>query len=155
MPNFYHVSSNVLSPGQVLQPGQFGQTSRRVNSRDGIPLQGSDAMNLLWEIALETARQLLAPEAPSRLHCVFTTLTVPDAIAFRERFRPGSHIYEVLCPDEIPRHSGNYSAITDPPDETHVLDFMPDFAINYWREASEGITEVLIGGPVTVVRLVE
>jgi hypothetical protein len=155
MPNFFHVSPNVLSPGQVLQPGQFGQTSRRVNSRGGIPLQGIDAMNLLWEIALETARQLLAPEAPSRLHCVFTTLTVPDAIAFRERFRPGSHIYEVLCPDEIPRHSGNYSAITDPPDETHVLDFMPDFAINYWREASEGITEVLIGGPVTVVRLVE
>ena len=99
------------------------------------------------EMALETARQLLAPEAPSRLHCVFTTLTMPDAVTFRERFRLGSHIYEVSCFDEIPRHSGNYSAITDPPDKTHVLDFMPDFAINYWREASEGITEVLIGGP--------
>ena len=155
MPSFYHVSSNVLSPGQVLQPGQFGQTSRRVDSRGGIPLQGIDAMNLLWELALETARQLLAPDAPSRLHCVFTTLTVPDAVAFRDRFRRGSQIYEVLCPDEIPRHSGNYSAITDPPDETHILDFMPDYAIDYWREPPEGITEVLIGGPVTVVQLVE
>jgi hypothetical protein len=73
MPNFYHVSSNLLSPGQVLQPGQFGQTSRRVNSRGGSSLQGSDAMSLLWEMALETAQQVLAPEAPSRLHCVFTT----------------------------------------------------------------------------------
>ena len=46
--------------------------------------------------------------------------------------------------------------MTDPPnDGTHILDFMPDYAINYWREAPEGITEVLIGGPVTVARLVE
>jgi hypothetical protein len=61
-----------------------------------------------------------------------------------------------MCPDSTPTHNGNYDAVTDPPrNGTHVLDFMPDYAISYWRDKPTGIVEVLIGGPVTVVRLVE
>jgi hypothetical protein len=156
MQTFYHVSGEPLASGLVLEPGRFGHAVRRTNSAGGVPLEGSNAMVLIWETALETARQLLAPGAPSRSGCVFAMATLGDARAFRDRFRPGVHIYEVTCSDEMPTHRGDYDAITDPPrDGTHVLDFMPDFAINYWRSIPRGVVEVLIGGPTTVVRRVD
>jgi hypothetical protein len=95
MRTFYHVSGEPLASGLTLEPGRFGHTVRRTNSHGGVPLQGSNAMVLIWETALETARQLLAPSAPSRSKCVFATATLSDARAFRDRFHPGAHIYEV------------------------------------------------------------
>jgi hypothetical protein len=156
MATFYHVSTDVLTPYQVLEPGRFGLGIRRINAPGGERLQDNPAMVLLWEATLETARRFVAPTAPSRSNCVFVSPTLIDALSFRDRFRQGGRIYEVMCPDSTPTHNGNYDAVTDPPrNGTHVLDFMPDYAISYWRDKPTGIVEVLIGGPVTVVRLVE
>jgi hypothetical protein len=58
-------------------------------------------------VAIETARQLSAPDSPSRLECVFTCETIADAIAFRDRFRKDSAVYEVECDDGASRHVGN------------------------------------------------
>jgi hypothetical protein len=109
---FYHVGKPGLATWTVLQPGSWGRTTRQFGP-SGRPLTDlGDANVLMWEIALETARFLSAPDSPSRFECVFTCETMADAIAFRDRFKKGSAVYEVECDDGVPRHLGNFEAIT-------------------------------------------
>ena len=155
MPNFFHVTPNPLTPGQILQPGRFGQAQIQI-SVPGQQWTPQQLMVMLWEIVLETARVAVAPSATSRLSCIFATREMAHAIAFRDRWRKGDQIYEVSCAEETPTHDGNYDAITDPPrGGVPLLNFMPKYAVSYWRDKPAGIAEVLIGGPVTVVRRVE
>jgi hypothetical protein len=65
------------------------------------------------QVAVEVARQLTAPDAPSRLNCVFCTEDIESAKAFRDRFRNGESIYEVEVEDTVSTHTGNYDALTD------------------------------------------
>ncbi len=138
----------------MLEPGNWGDTTRGVGRVGGADFHaGNNAVIILWEVALETARVLAAPESPSRLGCTFAMQTRVAAQTFRDRFRPGQRIYEVSCEDDVPVHLGNYDAITNPVHHGEPwLDYMPDEAISYWSDHHTGLTEVLIGGPVTVVR---
>ena len=96
MPNFFHVAGPGLRVGEIIQPGKWGRETLAFaqRGRRGIQ-QDSDAINLIWEAALEAARIVRFPEATSRLDCVFACFREEDARAFRDRFRPDHKIYRV------------------------------------------------------------
>ena len=148
---FYHVGASGLSPGTVLQPGNWGNTTRQFGPAGRMLTELRDANVLMWEIALETARLLSAPNSPSRFECVFACQTLGDAKNFRDRFRRGSVVYEVQCDDDAPTHLGNFEAITYSSSTAPLVDHKSSLAISYWRDAPTGIKEILIGSPVTVV----
>jgi hypothetical protein len=151
MATFYHVGASGLVPGTVLQPGNWGKTTRQFGPAGRALTNFGDANILMWELALETARLLSAPSSPSRLDCVFTCETLADATAFRDRFRKGSGVYEVRCDDNTPTYLGNFEAITYSNSTAPFVDHKSSLAISYWRDQPKGIKEILVGGPVTVV----
>jgi hypothetical protein len=152
MTEYFHVAPSDLPLGELL-PGHFGRLIRAF-SKEGRSLADlGDAKVLTWESCLELARRLKAPHAPSRLNCTFACFSEKDATTFRDRFRQGWAIFQVATIDEPAIHLGNYDLITvgtaDP-----FVDYWVDRAIRYWQEAPRdgAMVEVLIGGPVTVLR---
>jgi hypothetical protein len=166
MAKYFHVSPNSWPVEAVIEPGHFGKTSLSVadghispipdiDNAPGIPL--GTAFMLMREAAVEAARLAGYSNAPSRLRCVFVTRTIEDARAFRDRFRPEAQIYEVDVSEELPRHFGNFEAITRPTKGAPYVASFAEMALSYWNEtpAGAGLVEVLVGGPVTVKGVVE
>lgn len=108
--------------------------------------------SLLWEVALESARQAFAPEKVSRLCCVFTCETLDDALAFREQFRNDAAILivEPVLPDTN-FHRGSF--ILKPPmgSAPAYVDYMSEVAVRYWTEEPASCIEVLVSGSVRIV----
>jgi hypothetical protein len=152
MATLYHVGKAGLAKGTTLHPGNWGKSTREFGPSGRAVGDMKDANILMWEIALETARLLSAPSSPSRLDCVFACETMDDAIAFRDRFSSGSVVYEVECDDSTPTHLGNFEAITYTSSTAPLVDHKSSLAISYWRDQPTGIKEILIGGPVTVLK---
>ena len=96
MLEFFHVAAPGLRVGEIIQPGRWGRETLAfaARGRRGIP-QDSDAIDLIWEAALEAVRLVRFPEAISRLDCVFACFREEDARAFRDRFRPDDKIFEL------------------------------------------------------------
>jgi hypothetical protein len=152
LPSYFHVSTRLLEPDQIIEPGHWGTLTRQFGLPSAPAIQdGGNAVNLIWETALETARILCAPDSPSRLDCIFAFSSLSEAESFRNSHRQGAHVFEIQCSDEVRCHDGNYDAITTTPISISWLDFMPTSAIRYWSEAPTGKVEVLIGGPAKVV----
>ncbi|MHC2522807.1 DUF2441 domain-containing protein [Bradyrhizobium diazoefficiens] len=156
MRKFYHVGSGHWKPGDSIAPGNWGKQTRQFGKGAGFRGYGSigDAVIVGWEVALEVARQLTAPDAPSRQNCVFCTEDLASARSFRDRFANGGSIYEVEVEATATTHAGNYEAITDvsqgPSFDTHIAT-----AKSYWTDAPTGIREVLVGGPVKVLAKID
>jgi hypothetical protein len=151
MRKLYHVGDGNWKPGDSIAPGNWGKQVRQFGEGVGFRGYGNihDAINIGWEIALEAARQLTAPDAPSRLDCVFCTEDIASAKSFRDRFANGDSIYQVDVEDTVNTHAGNYDALTD----THrgaFIDTGVATAKSYWTDTPTGIREMLVGGPVTV-----
>jgi hypothetical protein len=151
MRKLYHVGNGDLKPGDSIAPGNWGKQSRQFGEGEGFRCYGNikDAVIIGWEIALEAARQLTAPDAPSRLNCVFCTEDMESAKTFRDRFRPGESIFEVEVEDTVSTHAGNYDALTNAPRGPFV-DTSVATAKSYWTDAPTGIREILVGGPAKV-----
>jgi hypothetical protein len=149
---FYHVSTAQLIAGQLLQPGAWGKQWRQFGKNGRALSDIRDGFILAWEIGLETARRQIAPNAPSRLECVFACNTTVDAAAFQTRFRPGAATYEVEPASEAsPIFVADYDLITSS-SEDPFLDVLVDRSIRYWTSRPQGIAEVLIGGAARVLR---
>jgi hypothetical protein len=150
MATYFHVSTAHLGAAQVLQPGNWGnQTHYFIDGRS--PGTVEDALILTWEVALEATRLLANSTAPSRLSCVFACARIEDAIAFRDGYRPGAAIYEVETSDATPVHVGDFSLISAGRDGP-MIDVYVFGSASYWKDPPVGLPEVLIGGPVTVIR---
>ncbi|CAA2108979.1 hypothetical protein MBUL_04472 (plasmid) [Methylobacterium bullatum] len=104
---------------------------------------------------METARLALAPEAVSRLDCLFTWETLDLARAFRDRFRRGSAIYEVEPLSDARVYRGDFGLISNNVPSGAFVDFMPPIAVRYWTEPPGEQVEVLVGGPVNVCGVVD
>jgi hypothetical protein len=65
----YHVGSGGWNPGDTIAPGNWGKQVRKLGNGQGMVGYGDihDAINVGLEVALEVARLLMAPDAPSRL----------------------------------------------------------------------------------------
>src|SRR5690349_12766934 len=156
MPNFFHVADPGLRVGEIIQPGKWGRETLAFaqRGRRGIQ-QDSDAINLIWEAALEAARIVRFPEATSRLDCVFACFREEDARAFRDRFRPDHKIYGVeLINPATPVTIGDYGAITDAEPGPYV-EMAAQIAATYWNALKPRFPEALIGGPVRVTSIAE
>jgi hypothetical protein len=108
-------------------------------------------INTIRESILELSRQLYAPSAPSRLNCVFTVLTIQEAIRFRNTHQRTNLIYEVIPVSESPpTHIGDYElAITR--FNGPYFQRMFDFAREYWTVPPLANQEALFGCPVQIV----
>jgi hypothetical protein len=156
MRKLYHVGNGGLKAGDSIAPGNWGKQTRQFGKGEGFRGYGDvrDAVNIGWEVALEVARQLTAPDAPSRLNCVFCTEDIESARAFRDRFAKGASIYEVEVDDAVNTHAGNYDALTDAPQGPSV-DTNVATAKSYWTDAPTGIREILVGGTVKISMKIE
>lgn len=156
MRKLYHVGNGSWKAGDTIEPGNWGKQTRQFGKGAGFRDYGdvNNAKIIGWEVALEAARQLSAPDAPSRLDCVFCTVDIESARAFRDRFRNGESIYQVEIEDTVNSHSGNYDALTDVPEGPSV-DTNVATAKSYWTDAPSGIREILVGGSVKVLGKIE
>jgi hypothetical protein len=144
MPIYYHVSTVTHLPGFVIPPGRFGSlfTNR--------PATVDDGFVMTWEAVLETARRLVAPTAPSRLNCLFACETLSAAKTFQSKYRKSATILKVEVGIEVPTFLGNFDLISTAQDGSFIERWANN-AIRYWGEPHDGMVEVVIGGPVTVV----
>ena len=150
MQDFFHVAQE-LRVGEIVAPGRWGRETLAygTRSRRGIR-EESDAVNLIWEGALEAARLARFPEAVSRLDCVFAWFREEEARVFRDRFRPDHKIYRVeLIDPETPVTIADYGAITQAEAGPYV-EVAARMAIPYWNPIQPRFPEALIGGAVRV-----
>jgi hypothetical protein len=144
MPIYYHISTVPHPSGFVIQHGRFGSlfTNR--------PATVDDGFVMTWEAVLETARRLVAPTAPSRLNCLFACETLGAAKTFQSNYRKAGTILKVEAGIEVPTFSGNFDLISNAQAGSFIERWASN-AIKYWGEPPDGMVEVIIGGPVTVV----
>src|SRR6516165_11729907 len=156
MPDFFHVAGPGLRVGEIIQPGKWGRETLAFAARGRRGIQEeNDAINLIWEAALEAARLVRFPEAVSRLDCVFACFREEDAQAFRDRFRAGNKSYQVALIDpETPVTIGDYGAITDAEPGPYV-EMAAQIAASYWNATQLRFPEALIGGAVRVTSIAE
>lgn len=137
-----------LAPGSIIEPGNWGRLLNLYEVAGG-QIQG----NVLNEALLEFARQLHAPTAPSRLRCIFALLTLPDAIAFRNKHQRFSIIQEVepLNADVSP-FVGDYELAI----QCFSGRYFPrvlQLPVTYRTQPVPKFPEVLVDGPVRVVAI--
>lgn len=154
MRKLYHVSGAKWAIGDIIAPGNWGARIRQFGKGQGYRGYGSigDAGNMVWEVALEAARR--ACGATPRLDCVFCCEDVASAKAFRDRFAQGSQIYEVEIEATTLTHDGNYDALTDMADGPTVETIQAS-AASYWRDEPKGIKEILVGGALKILAIIE
>lgn len=145
----YHVAPSGYDVGDHIAHRRYGSAARQY-CPGGPAVDGSVLGNVMWEMALETARQALAPDAVSRLDCLFAWETAEMARSFRDRFRLGSLIYEVEPLLDAKTHRGDFDLISSNVPGGPFVDFMPPLALQYWTLPPKERVEVLVGGPVTV-----
>lgn len=102
-PIYYHVQPIGLSVGTVLPKGSYGRYLwSQGMSTENDPLQ---------ELLREEIRQLHYSGKPSRLSSSFVFDSLQDAIFFRDKLRPHSHIYQVkFCNQPAIVHRVCYTA---------------------------------------------
>lgn len=115
---YFHVSEQVHSQGTILVPGRFGDAIRTFKW----PFFATDASlfrTALAELTLETARQAIASNSPSRLNCIFVAESLEFGRKFRDIYRPNGRIYSVKPVGEtLLSHRGNFELISRPRDGT-------------------------------------
>ena len=148
----FHVSPPGYSIGDHITHGRYGLAARQFHA-GFTAIGGPNLGALMWEVALETARQAVAPEAVSRLDCLFACEALDHARAFRDQFRPASVVYEIEPWPDAKLFRGNYDFISANVSDGSFVDVMPPVAIRYWTELPGGQVEVLIGGPADVCRV--
>lgn len=152
MARFYHVSPIDHAIGVVLQPGRHGTIHNRfVKGGRLAPTHHKEFYELTWEAVLETARLLVNPDLPSRLDCIFASSTLVAARAFRDTFRKDGHIFEIEARDNSATFFGDIDGISNTNDGETFLHIWTSAAVRYWKDQPPGVTEVLIGGPVTII----
>lgn len=145
----FHVTLAQWNIGDIIDPGSHGRNWGIYRPNGPMPTPG-DIASVMWEIALETARQAIDPGKPSRFDCVFAAETVDAATSFRDSFRPTGSIVTVEFPLTMKVHRGDM-AVMDTQQTAAYATYMAPAAIRYWRDKPTGFVELLIGGPVTVV----
>ncbi len=152
MATYYHVALVDYEPGAVIQPGRTGAFYKRyVQGGNIAPQNPKEAYQLTWEAALETARRLIDPALPSRLNCVYACTTQKAAEQFRDKYRPGASIFMVKVSPSTPTFVGDLDGISNTKAGEAFLDTWVETSIRYWTVQHNAATEILIGGPATVI----
>jgi hypothetical protein len=144
---YFHCAGAILEAGSVIGPGNWG---RMLRMYEQAPNQGLPT-NHFREALLELARQVHAPTKPSRLNALFAVPSLPEAVAFRNKYQRTNLIYEVVPTVDRPGiHFGDYElAIANYP--PRYFQSMMDQARDYWAVAPTQNIEVLLDCSVRVV----
>jgi hypothetical protein len=138
----YHVAPNMLGEGSIIMPGNWGRL-----------LMMHDELNLTLfrEHVLELVRTKYFPEKPSRFNCVFATETSDEAFRYRNSNNSTGLVYEVCIEDrDVPLHRGDYNFTVRP--DYKFPQGIHDLANRYWSEVPNERIEVIVPGPVRVIR---
>jgi hypothetical protein len=143
---YFHCAPIGLSPGAVIQPGNWGRvldlyqiTNNQINQQ------------AVRETILELFRQVYAPTKASRLKSIFVCPTLAEAIAFRDRHQRTQLIYEVVpVLKDGPTHVGDYE-LAIAPYPPRYFRAMFDLARDYWAVAPTANHEVLFECAVYIV----
>ncbi|WP_225031761.1 hypothetical protein [Paraburkholderia sp. XV] len=152
MSSYFHLCSVQLSPGSVIEPGNWGRI---------IELYPQDAnVHNAWRVAaeqvFEMTRLQLAPNAPSRLTSAFAFFSQADAEQQRAQMGWINMLYEVeLVDPNAAQHIGVFALLT----ATYALDntrFLPKartLAVQYWTGSTPaGTKELVTASPLRVVK---
>lgn len=147
---YYRLESDILPPGTLVQPGNYGRIVLEMGEKHGA---------FRREMAYEQVRIILFPHRPSRLSSLFCFVTISEALLFRKHINGfyNHHLYEVSS-DEIDPF------IADPNNALQHQD-LPTFDFDiikwYWQGWSAPpnldaviLREALLRKPVTIVRKV-
>ena len=151
MNSYFRFAPILLTPGSVIEPGNFGRLIR---------LRGEAHTLYRREMAYEAVRQKEFPDRPSRLDCLFCFPTLQEAEFYRAHIQgyADSILYEVESAEA----------------ELHIADLnnglqlcgLSVFDINriayYWRGWERScdpqavvLREVILQCPVTILRRIE
>lgn len=157
MPTYFHLCKAKLGIGSIIEPGNYGELIR---------IGGYKHAAFHRETVLEEVRREMAPDAPSRLDCLFAFPTELDARSFQFREFAGfgsDYLYEIE-----PLHDNTPICTV----KMGALENWPQDYINkarlYWDQTqspmnsaviappgvgvSAGFQEILLGCPASVVR---
>lgn len=146
---YFHCAPMKLAPGSIIEPGNWGRVMHLYNWNPN-----NFALNIWREALLEQARQIHAPQKPSRLTSAFAIPSLAEATAYRDRHATTNLIYQVEpIAENPPTHEGDY--------EVAIFHFsgryfqqLFDFGRQYWTVAPQANREVLFGCPLRVLALV-
>lgn len=153
MSRLFHVAPQGYEVGIFIAPGRWGANMRAISPANARQFDLGIQWNLMWEIALESARLRLAPDKPSRLHCVFACPTFEGAAAFRNMHRKGCAIYEVSPQAGSPIHAGDFDLLNCG-GEPLITAMLANSGI-YWSDRPPTSPEMVIGGIVKVTAVVQ
>ncbi|WAC28311.1 hypothetical protein [Ancylobacter sp. SL191] len=148
----FRVTLDLHQIGDILYPGNFAEPY--LQFRPGGPYPPEPWFtNLLIEIALESARKAARPDAPSRLHSIFSCETIDEVRIFKNKYRENNGYIFGIEPENnnISTFRGNSTAISTPVGPTPYIEYTSDWARDYWTKEPDGMVEVLIGGPARVI----
>lgn len=146
MPTYFHGAGALLAPGSIIEPGNWGRIIRLYTGA------AASWPNAYKEHVLEQARKEVAPMKPSRLEAVFACPSLEGLRHFLGSTGRHDAAYEVEPVQDAPTHEADYNIWTIPPGVA-FFDTFPFLARGYWTAAPPPqSTEVLIGGPVRVLR---
>jgi hypothetical protein len=80
---------------------------------------------------------------------VFGCCSEADALAFRDKVRPGHQVYQIQVSPEIGTYVADFDAITNLPGGPFV-DMFVEQARRYWTSSPVGTCEALIGGSAVI-----
>lgn len=145
---YFHCSGTSLGVGSIIEPGNWGRMLNLYEADVGSGLP----TNVFREALLEQARQIYAPDKVSRLEAIYVVPTLPEAVAFRDRFQRTNIIYEVapIDPESTPT-AGDYQLATAPY-PVRYFSSMFELARRYWVDAPQDI-ELLFACPMRVVHV--
>ena len=154
MSDLYHISPVMLRPGSIIEPGNWGRVEGLIAAQNGV----APPYNVAVECAFEYARKLIAPDAPSRLMCVFACPTLAGACHFRDAQRATELIYEVeIVEPGTPVHAAHWQNVplggSGFEAGRSILAQMDALVSAYWEEGKSDPTELLIGGPIRILAL--
>jgi hypothetical protein len=152
MPDFFHVAPPGLRVGEIVQPGHGGRETLAFAARGRRGIQhDSDAINLIWEAALEAARLVRFPEP--------LTGSTAYSPAFGRKWRQLSGIDLDRIINSIELNSSILThqlplGITEPRPSPDYVEMAARIAASYWNATQPRFPEALIGGAVKVTAIV-
>jgi hypothetical protein len=147
---YYYACSYPLSPGSVIEKGNWGRICRLDSKADACP-------KLLMEVIFESVRLRYFPERPSRFDCNFLC---PNLESFRnflskmKPFRPFDLPYEVEIIDlNAKRFETDWSLIS-PAQPNTTIETVEQDALRYWspQNVKDNVKEVLVESDIKIIR---
>ncbi|WP_079212934.1 hypothetical protein [Brucella pituitosa] len=150
----FHCAPIKLGAGSIIEPGNWGRLFDLHDWNDAGSVQRDFA-----ELAMEYGRKTIRPEAPSRFNCVFCLEDEALARNYAQQFARQSVLHQVEPVEvdgQLPAQFRTmYSLIWAL--EREALSPLKALELNiqrYWQGNPDRDVEVLVGGPVRVVRAI-